>query len=269
MFDFTTITSVSDAYNLHTHTQFCDGRATMEDFVKAAIAEGFTHLGFSPHSPIIVESPCNMKREAVGLYLDEIMRLRAKYGHQIKLLASMEIDYLGVDFGPAHIYFQSLPLNYRIGSVHFIPNQNGEYVDIDGRYASFEKKMHEHFNDDIEYVVNTFFNQSEAMVRAGGFNIIGHLNKVAHNASHFRQGIDCEPWFEQRVRKLIELVAEKGLTVEINTKAYADHHRFFPDPKWWPLLKQLNVPIVVNSDAHRTELINASRLYALTRLHQL
>ena len=35
----------------------------------------------------------------------------------------MEIDYLNDDWGPANDYFQSLPLDYRIGSVHFIPTR--------------------------------------------------------------------------------------------------------------------------------------------------
>ena len=38
-------------YNLHSHTQFCDGRFTMEEMVKAAIDCGMEHYGFTPHSP--------------------------------------------------------------------------------------------------------------------------------------------------------------------------------------------------------------------------
>lgn len=52
MFDFNRITQETDLYNLHTHTQFCDGHAAMEEFVVEAIASGITHLGFSPHSPL-------------------------------------------------------------------------------------------------------------------------------------------------------------------------------------------------------------------------
>ena len=65
MFVTNRITQETDLYNLHTHTQFCDGHAPMEEFVTEAIALGFTHLGFTPHSPISVESPVNMTREQV------------------------------------------------------------------------------------------------------------------------------------------------------------------------------------------------------------
>ncbi|MDE5725671.1 MAG: PHP domain-containing protein [Duncaniella sp.] len=39
-------------YNFHSHTQFCDGREPMEAMAAAAVAEGLTHYGFTPHSPI-------------------------------------------------------------------------------------------------------------------------------------------------------------------------------------------------------------------------
>ena len=76
MIDFNQITRETDLYNLHTHTQYCDGHATMEEFVVEAIAQGFTHLGFTPHSPISVESPVNMTKEQVNDYLNEMERLR-------------------------------------------------------------------------------------------------------------------------------------------------------------------------------------------------
>ena len=109
-------------YTFHSHTQFCDGHATMENFVEAAIRNGFSHYGFSPHSPVPIESPCNMSMESVPAYLAEFERLRNLYGDRIRLYASMEIDWLGPQWGPSNDYFQALPLDYRIGSVHFIPD---------------------------------------------------------------------------------------------------------------------------------------------------
>ena len=47
MIDILKIASTCKLYNFHTHTQFCDGHACMEDFVTAAIATHFSHLGFT------------------------------------------------------------------------------------------------------------------------------------------------------------------------------------------------------------------------------
>jgi len=262
-FDFSSVTDHTDRYNFHSHTQWCDGRDTAEHFAEAAVAAGMEVYGFSPHSPVPIVSPCNMSMEAVSQYLQEIDRLQRLHGGRIRLLKSMEIDYLGPHWGPASSYFQQLPLDYRIGSIHFIAARDGRLVDIDGRYEAFRRKMAENFHDDINYVVETFFDRTEDMIRRGGFDIIGHIDKIAHNASHYKPGIDMEPWFEQRVTRVIEMCAAHGITVEINTKQWEEHHRMFPDPKWMGLLKRLGLNVVINSDAHRPALIDASRSEAL------
>ncbi len=263
MIDFINIPLSTSRYNFHSHTQFCDGHATMDEFAEAAVAAGFEHYGFSPHSPIPIESPCNMKADDLPAYLDEVERLQQLYAGKIRFYAGMEIDYLGSRWGPSSDYFTALPLDYRIGSVHFIPAQGGEYIDIDGKYESFRRKMQQHFHNDILYVVNTFFDQSEAMIEAGAFDIVGHIDKIAQNAGCHCPGIDAQEWFETRVKRLITMSVDRGIIIEINTKAAAEHDRFFPDIKWWPLLKTLGAKVLVNSDAHRPELIDASRDIAL------
>ena len=210
MIDFQKITRETDLYNLHTHTQYCDGHAPMEEFVTEAIAMGFTHLGFTPHSPVSVESPCNMTREQVSEYFDEINRLRSVYGDRINLYTSMEIDYLSVGDGPADEYFRQLPLDFRIGSVHFIPaiDNPGEMVDIDGKFPAFKARMTKHFDCDIVYVVKTFFSQMMAMVEEGGFDIVGHMDKIGFNASQYLNGIDEEPWYDKLVIDLFENIMD-------------------------------------------------------------
>lgn len=271
MFDFKQITQSTDLYNLHTHTQFCDGHANMEEFVTEAIALGFTHLGFSPHSPISVESPCNMGRDDVQPYFDEMERLRRTYGEKINLYTSMEIDYVSVGDGPACDYFRQLPLDYRIGSVHFIPaiNNPEEMVDIDGKFQAFKQRMGQYFDNDIEYVVKTFFSQMMAMVEEGGFDIVGHMDKIGFNASQYREGIDEEPWFDKLVIDLFENIMDHHFVIEINTKAWLQRNRFYPNLKYFGMLKRFNAPVVVNSDAHYPTLLNSGRLEALKLLNVL
>lgn len=271
MFDFYSITKETDLYNLHTHTQFCDGHAPMEDFVVEAIAQGFTHLGFTPHSPISVESPVNMSRDDVQAYFDEITRLRNAYGDRIRLYTSMEIDYVSVGDGPANEYFRNLPLDYTIGSVHFIPaiDNPEDMVDIDGKFPGFKARMGEKFGGDIEYVVKTFFSQMMAMVEEGGFDIVGHMDKIGFNASMYRTNIDEEPWYDKLVIDLFENIMDHHLTVEVNTKAWLQRNRFYPNLKYFGMLKRFNAPVVVNSDAHYPTLINNGRLEAIKLLNVL
>ncbi len=250
-------------YTLHSHTEFCDGRAQMEAFAREAVKRGFTHYGFTPHSPVPIVSPCNMTMENVPVYLAEVERIKGEYGDRCRFYGGMEVDYLGDDWGPAHPYFSSLGLDYTIGSVHFIPSQSGELIDIDGRFERFARNMHDHFDDDIFYVVETFYAQSEKMLDSGGFEILGHFDKIAQNGSLFHPGLEDEEWYKKLVERYIEQIVASGVTVEINTKAYGEHGRIFPATRYIDRLKAAGVHLIVNSDAHVPALINASRDYAL------
>ena len=265
-FDLDSILSTS-RYNLHSHTQFCDGRGTMDQFARAAADAGILHYGFTPHSPVPFDTPCNMKADDVPAYLAEVERIRKKYD-TVQFYAGMEIDYLGPDWGPAHPYFAGLGLDYSIGSVHFLPAKSdpSRFIDVDGRPERFVQYMHEYFDDDIEYVVEEFYRRSSAMVRAGGFDILGHLDKIGANASYYLPGIERRRRYLDALNALVDDVIASGVCVEINTKSLAQTGRIFPRETVVARLYRAHVPLLVNSDTHYPDLINAGRPYALSLL---
>ena len=246
-------------YNFHSHTQFCDGKASMEEMIRAAVDRGISVYGFSPHSPIPIHSPCNMSFEKVDEYLSEAQRLKNEFEGRCRIFTGMEIDFLGTDWGPSHPYFINLPLDFRIGSVHFIPSQEGIPTDIDGSYLSFEKKMEDYFHADIRYVVDTFFSQSLKMLELGGFDILGHLDKIAMNASLYSPGIEDEPFYKRHIYDMIDAVRDSGIIVELNTKHFTRFGRFYPRRDIVRELMKLGVKIIVNSDAHTPDGICRSR----------
>lgn len=257
-------------YTFHSHTQFCDGHATMEEMAIAAISEEFRFYGFSPHSPIPIPSPCNMKSQDVEEYLNEVKHIQIKYANRgCQFYAGMEIDYLGKEWGPALPYFNEIGLDFSIGSVHFIPSQSGDYIDIDGSFDNFKKKMLNNFRRDIDYVVDTFFLQSIDMINAGGFDILGHFDKVGQNASYYAPGIEDGTHYRSLMDEIVDLIIQKKTLIEINTKARQEHGRFFPNEKYWKKLVDSGVPIIVNSDAHRPDRISASRAEAFELLDNM
>lgn len=269
--DIKNIVNSTKLYNFHSHTQFCDGRANMVDIVNAAIDAGLQHLGFTPHSPIPVESPCNMKAIDVDTYINEFNRLKSEYSDRINLYMSMEIDYLGEQWNAANAYFSSLPLDYRLSSIHFIPSQDGTLIDVDGSAARFIENVHKHFHSDIRYVVDTFYQHTLDMIELGGFDIIGHFDKIGWNASSFQPGIEDENWYRKHIDNVIDALKSSGIVVEINTKAWLPpvgcsaetaatyDSRLFPSPTVIRRLRDVDVTLAVNSDVHYTERITAGR----------
>lgn len=261
------IISHTDRYNLHSHTQFCDGHATMEDMARAAAESGMVWYAFSPHSPITLESGCNMSLESVGEYLCEVDRLREVHSDGgMRLLASMEVDYISRDWGPHIDTFQRMPLDFSIGSVHFVPTRDGVPVDCDGRFERFKRNLKEAFGGDIRYVVEKYFEQLLTMMELGGFDLLGHADKIAANAAQADPGIEDRGWYEALMDDVVSHAVSGGYVAEINTKAYGETGRFFPALRWWPKFLEAGIPFAVDSDAHWPDRIGNGRKEALDLL---
>ena len=252
--------------NYHSHCSFCDGRAPFEEFVKEAIRQGFYSYGVSSHAPLPFPTQWTMEWGQMEAYLDEFKNLRQKYADEIELYVGLEIDYLNEESNPSVARFTELPLDYRIGSVHLLYDAAGEVVDIDCSPAVFKERVDRHFNGDVLRVVRMYFDRLFRMVELGGFDILGHADKMHYNASYYHPGLLDEPWYEALMKDYFSLVASRGYLVEINTKAYDSLGTFYPNSRYWELMKEYQIKILVNSDAHYPERINAGRMEALRLL---
>lgn len=150
--------------NYHSHCTFCDGRSTPEDFVKFAISHGFRAYGFSSHSPLPFETFWNMSKDDMPEYLAEIDRLKKKYSDRLEIYTALEIDYLDETYNPSVPYFQELPLDYRIGSIHFLPISEHlseeNMVCIDGSFADYKASVERYFEGDIRKLVTRYYDST-------------------------------------------------------------------------------------------------------------
>lgn len=254
--------------NYHSHCTFCDGRAPLEEFVKEAIAEGFTSYGVSSHAPLPFSTRWTMEWEQMPAYLEEAQLLRQKYAGQIELYTGLEIDYLHEESNPSVARFRELPLDYRIGSVHLLYNDKGEVIDIDVSADHFRTIVDTEFGGDLDRVIHSYYDRLLRMLELGGFDILGHADKMHHNAACYRPGLLDEPWYEALMRDYFVEIARRGVMVEVNTKALYLLGTFFPNERYFGLLKELGIRILVNSDAHFPEKINSGRPEALAALKQ-
>lgn len=254
--------------NYHSHCNYCDGKAPLEDFIKSAIEKRFTSYGISSHAPLPFPTKWTMNKEDVSAYLAEANMLKEKYASQIELYIGMEIDYLNEESNPSIPFFRELPLDYRIGSVHLLEDANGTVVDTDTTKEKFKERLDKHFNGDLKSTVLCYFRNLMHMIELGGFDIVGHADKISYNADYCEPGVLEQMWYKDIIREYFSLIAKRGLMVEINTKAYKNLGVFYPNRALFPLLKELHIPVMVNSDAHFPELINDARPEALLALQE-
>ncbi len=252
--------------NYHSHCNYCDGRADMESFVRFAISKKFTSYGFSSHAPLPFSTNWTMEWEYMPFYLAEFNRLKQKYASRIELYIGLEIDYLDEESNPSLTRFCELPLDYRIGSVHLLHDSSGNVVDVDTSPVTFAQMVHKHFEGDLDRVVKLYYERQFQMLEQGGFDIVGHADKIHRNASLYRPGLLEESWYDDLVRNFFTEIAHRNYQMEVNTKTYLETGTFFPNKRYLGYLHALNIPLQVNSDAHYPERINNGRIEALQAL---
>ena len=119
--------------NYHTHSNYCDGKATLREMVEFAVAHGFTALGFSGHCPLPFQNTYSIT-DYDG-YCREVRALKEEYRDRIEISLGLEIDYIpGMleDFTPL---IEQGGLEYTIGSVHLIPAP-GSYSSVSPQGAA-------------------------------------------------------------------------------------------------------------------------------------
>jgi len=258
--------------NFHSHCTFCDGRNHPEDFIKFAVSKHFRAYGFSSHSPLPFETFWNMSACDMDEYISEITRLKEKYEDLIEIYLGMEIDYLDDTYNASIPYFRSLPLEYRIGSVHFLsgglPLTEENMACIDGPYEEFAMAVEQYYHGNVRLITEDFFRASMQMVEKGGFDIVGHLDKIYQNGILHPDFDIHATWYQKLLTMYIDLIAEKELIVEVNTKNLVRKHQTFPHIETLQILHKHHIPIMVNSDCHSPDLVNDGREKTLAILKE-
>ena len=77
------------------------------------------------------------------------------------------------------------------------------------------------------------------------------------NASAYSPAVTQSKWYRDIINDYFRFIARKGVVLEVNTKAYSKSSYLFPNAQHFKTLKELNIPLVVNSDAHIPSLMKS------------
>jgi len=259
-------------YNLHQHSTFSDGKAEPEAYVKRALELGFRAMGFSEHSPLPFPTTFSLKEENTDAYVRETARLKELYRGQIALYRALEFDFipgLSDDFAT---WRDKLHLDYAIGAVHLVQPENGDGLwFIDGpKKERYDDGLQKYFGNDIRKAVKTYYHQVNQMVETQQFEITGHLDKIKmHNAGRYFS--EDEKWYRRLVNETLELIKEKELVVEVNTRGLYKKRsaRLFPDDETLKQIREMQIPVLISSDAHLPDELDSFMDYAEKRLVEI
>lgn len=236
----------------HVHTTHCDGKDTPDAMADAAYAAGYQVLGFSAHAPVPVPSPGNLSPGKVAPYIAEIRSVAARYAGRMNILAGLEIEWvpgLGI---PPETEYSSIPIDFRIGSLHFARLSSTDYFSVDGPAEFFRLGVEEGYGGDGVRLYREYYRELGNLVRAGGFQILGHFDLVKMHNRNARWFDETSPEYLSAAFEVVEALSGTGIAVEVNTGGMARGKTSEPYPSL-PILKELrrsSIPIVVGADAH-------------------
>ncbi|MDR2630538.1 MAG: histidinol-phosphatase [Spirochaetaceae bacterium] len=245
---------------IHTHTTFCDGKDDIETFCRTAYERGFVSLGFSAHAPIRkktgLDSDWHLAEDRLPEYLEGVFAARRRWEGKIAVYAGLEVDYIRGMIGPADKEFQSLGLDYIIGSVHYvIPPDGAPPFTVDEPPEAFSQKVRDHFGGDGAGVMETYWNAMAGMIRAGGFDLLAHPDLIKKNNGRERYFSRESETYLTHLKKTAGLAAGSGVVVEVNTggliRGWTDET--YPELRFLRFLKEKNTPVIITADAHRAE----------------
>ncbi|TLX78272.1 histidinol-phosphatase [Labilibacter sediminis] len=254
--------------NYHGHCSYCDGHKEVEDYIIEAINRKMPVIGFSSHAPVPFDCFWTMPHERLSSYIKDISELKEKYNAQIRVLTSLEIDYIPNLTGPNFPFLDDVQLDYKIGSIHFVDKlKNGEPWAIDGSFDEFMVGVNQVFEGDIRRAVERFFELTREMIRTQEFEIIGHFDKIKmhnHTKPLFDESSD---WYQAEIEKTLNLIADKKLIVEINTKSYDCNGLLFPGVDLFKKMLDKNISVTINSDAHYPDKLEVGYGYVAQELY--
>ena len=232
---------------------------------------GFNLLGFTEHSPLPFENTFSFKKETKDEYITLINALKHQYSSQIAIYSGMEMDYIpgmSANFSKVKAEYK---LDYLIGSVHLVrPENNDELWFTDGPdYRTYDQGLNELFGGDIRKAVTTYYNQLNEMIESQYFDIIGHFDKIKmHNRDRFFR--EDEPWYIALVKETLELLQDRDIIVEVNTRGIYKKRSetTYPGLDILKQIKTMRIPVMVNSDAHKTHELDGEFEYGFSLLKE-
>ena len=239
--------------NCHTHTVFCDGKATAAEMAKAAYDLGFVSLGFSAHSPLPYENDWALPKENLPLYIAAIKELQREYANKMDIVLGIELD--------ADTQMDLSDFTYTIGSLHTIHKDNVS-VPVDISPDILRRCCEQLFQNDFHALMRYYYDALYDYVKRQEFTVLGHFDlplKYNKNGTFIDEN---DPRYQKTALEALDGILDlrPDLIVEINTGGIPRAGRPYPYPAPFLLkrLKERGARMTLTCDAHTPQGLGAA-----------
>lgn len=241
--------------NAHTHSLWCDGMNSPADIAEAALALGFTDLGFSSHAPHSKMDPHGVGMRDEAGYRADIAALKTEYKGRMGILCGVEKDYY--DTADPSLY------DYVIGDLHYLRAPDGTLESVDMSPGALRETIDALYGGDTLAAARQFYETSARNVRENKPDIVGHFDLIAkfnENGDFFdEEGHAYRNIALAAMDEVLDVLAGYGGMVEMNLSVFAKGLRSVPYPAPFLLrhMAQRGARVIPTSDSHRAATLNA------------
>ena len=243
-------------YHIHPNFSIDAEDFTMEEYCKRGVELGLKEICFTPHfefDPLRkhLDWFARLHGEVVHIgdrwleeYFKEGIQLQKQYAQQgITVRLGLEVGYdLGLEEAIAKIV-SAYPFDLVLGSVHCI-----DHIAISSEQESSKYLP----GTVIEAVVTKYYQILAHGVDSGLFDVVAHLDLYRrHGTKYFGEQVNKA--YQGKLEPILEIMAKKGLGLEINTSSLKQgQDDFYPSKEIIELAWEKGIRIfTTGSDAHR------------------
>lgn len=258
--------------NFHSHTHYCDGEHEVIDYIKHAIHENMPAYGISSHAPVSFQTDWCIPDDQFNSYLQDVRIAKDKFKDKIEVYLGLEIDYIPKVAGRDRHIVKGIELDYFIGSVHFVDTfEDGTHWNIDHTRELFLDGLKKIFSNNFLRASERFYELTHQMIEKDTPDIIGHLDKIKMYNGNNELFDEKNKQYRDQVENILQVIKKSDTIVEVNTRGYYRYGQVDLYPSGWILerIRKLDIPLMLNSDAHNPDEISLGFSYAASILKEI
>ena len=231
-------------YTYHCHTKYSDGDHSVKEMVNRAEKLGFSEIGIADHfciKPNIDDISWQRKLTFLDAYVHDIRE--ADDQSNISVKAGLEVDYFHDN--PKQYLIDAIidkyNIDYTIGSIHWLYGDSAYTLG----YHLFWENLSQ---DEIDKTHKRYWKLIKNLIKSNRFSFIGHLDLV--KKCGFTPSYDIT----NDIDEVLNLLSQSTIPMEFNTSGLRTQcEEIFPSFEIMKKCGKLNIPILINDDAHATK----------------
>lgn len=237
--------------NYHTHTKRClHAGGTDEDYVRAAIRDGYRILGFSDHSVWKYDSDyvpkMRMRLEQFEDYKRSVLSLKGKYQDKIEILLGMEAEYFP---------------RYMDWLLDFVIEQDVDYL-IFGNHYPESDETGRYYGRIARDQFDAYIESTLEGLKTGMFSYLAHPELPLRSLDWDE---DMRPGFE----RICRYCRDHDIPLEFNVLGLQTSLRTrregYPNSHFWKIAGEYGCTAIIGMDAHHPKDLRQSLYWRARR----